>query len=161
METSRRSGRASDVQGELEGLTGDPAPGVPPPGEPMEPDDAEATATEPVDTEPDDAEDGDADERADFAGPPVDDALRRLEGRVNLLVERYDDLAGRYAAVVEDRRRTAERLARLGGDGTAPGELAERIDALKAENERLSTHARFLEERIQGLLARVRYVMEA
>lgn len=150
------------MQGELEGLTGDPAPGVPPPGEPMEPDDAEATATEPVETGPDDAEDGgDANERADFAGGPVDHALRGLEGRVNLLVERYDDLAGRYAAVVEDRRRTAERLARLGGDGTAPAELAERIDALEAENERLSTHARFLEERIQGLLARVRYVMEA
>lgn len=149
-----------DVQGELEGLMGDSAPGVPPPDPRPEP--GEPTGpVEPVGPEaPEPGEPGEGDEVvvAGDAGPAPDlrlgEALDRLEERVSLLVERYGEAA-------REARRASERLSRLEAGGADPVELEERIRGLEAENERLSRHAEFLEERIQGLMSRVRYVMEA
>ncbi|CAN5229513.1 hypothetical protein BH18GEM1_BH18GEM1_01000 [soil metagenome] len=79
--------------------------------------------------------------------------LDGLEERIKLLVERYEDLAEEYRALVEMR----ERLK-----GTPdPVALQERLRALEAEHERHSRHEAFLEEGIRDLLARIRYVVEA
>ena len=40
-------------------------------------------------------------------------------------------------------------------------ELEQRVRALEAENQKLERHSAFLEDRIRGLLSRVRYVIES
>ncbi len=82
-----------------------------------------------------------------------DPLLDGLEEKIKLLIERYQDLAEEYRALVEVR----ERLK-----GTPdPVALQERLRALEAERDRHSRHEAFLEERIRDLLARIRYVVEA
>lgn len=86
-------------------------------------------------------------------GARLRSSLDRLEERIKLLVARYEDLAERYQALTAVRDRI---------DGTVdPLVLDERMRALGAENERLSRHAAFLEQKIRELLSRVRYVVEA
>lgn len=90
-------------------------------------------------------------------GEVLADALDRLEASVTLLLDRQRDLAQRCAGA-EARKRDAERkLARLAGEGIDPGAIERRMGELEEENERLSRHAAHLEERIRGLLSRVRY----
>lgn len=86
-------------------------------------------------------------------GARLRSSLDRLEERIKLLVARYEDLAERYQALTAARNRI---------DGTLdPLVLDERMRALEKENERLSRHAAFLEQKIRELLSRVRYVVEA
>jgi hypothetical protein len=82
------------------------------------------------------------------------DALRAsldaLEENITLLLARHESLAAHAAD--EERRRS----------GTIdPIELERRVNTLQAEKERLERHSAFLEERIRGLLSRVRYVIES
>lgn len=90
-------------------------------------------------------------------GEVLGDALDRLEASVTLLLDRQRELAERVGGA-EARKRDAERkLARLAGEGIDPGAIERRIGELEEENERLSRHAAHLEERIRGLMSRVRY----
>lgn len=83
---------------------------------------------------------------------PLRASLDALEESVKLLVARHGEaVAARSAA--EQRSRT--------GKGLDPVALQERVQALEAEAERLQRHAAFLEDRIRGLLSRVRYVIES
>lgn len=142
------------IQGELEGLSGDPAPGVPPP-EPEPP--AEKETEEPE--EAGDSLDVDAPvpEEEEGIAAPVD----RLRAALVRLDEKVGGLLERHAAAIEENRRSAERLARLESSGVDPTELEARIDSLESENDQLRAHAAFLEERIRGMLDRVRYVVES
>lgn len=86
-------------------------------------------------------------------GARLRSSLDSLEERIKLLVARYEDLAERYRVITASR----DRL-----DGTLdPLALEERMQTLEAENDRLSRHAAFLEQKIRELLSRVRYVVEA
>ncbi|HET6363168.1 MAG TPA: hypothetical protein VFH11_14095 [Gemmatimonadota bacterium] len=84
------------------------------------------------------------------------DALRAsldaLEENITLLLARHESLAAARAADTE-RRRSQGALD--------PIELDKRVQALEADKERLERHSAFLEERIRGLLSRVRYVIES
>ena len=181
MTTRRRRGAEPAVQGELEmTMAGDPSVEVPAPmdgveesasspdlevptGAPNVETRVSAADTEPPEDDPppavepdDDAIDGDPAADARLA-----EALDGLDRRVTLMVERYEELAARHGRTLEERRADRAAMERLAGSGASPAELDGRIRALQAENDRLTRHAGFLEERIQGLLARVRYVMEA
>lgn len=151
-----------EIQGELEGLSGDPAPGVPPP----EPEPPDAGGTEPPaekeTEEPEEAGDSlDVDapvpEEEEGIAAPVD----RLRAALVRLDEKVGGLLERHAAAIEENRHSAERLARLESSGVDPTELEARIDSLESENDQLRAHAAFLEERIRGMLDRVRYVVES
>ena len=87
----------------------------------------------------------------DGKGP---DALRAsldaLEENITLLLARHESLAAHAAD--EERRRSG---------AIDPIELERRVNTLQAEKERLERHSAFLEERIRGLLSRVRYVIES
>lgn len=86
-------------------------------------------------------------------GPePLRDSLDRLEENVTLLLARHGELIAARAEA-DARRREGKSLD--------PIALRDRIHALEAERERLDRHAEFLEERIRGLLSRVRYVVES
>jgi len=87
-------------------------------------------------------------------------ALDTIDEKTKLLLARHTLLTERYVASVEAQREIEERLAHLTRDGVDPGALEERVQELEARNERLSRHAAYLETRIEGLLARVRYVLE-
>lgn len=152
-----------EIQGELEGLTGDPAPGVPPP-EPEPPD--AGGAEPPPEKEP--AKPEEAGDSLDADAPEPDDEeegiaapVDRLRAALVRLDEKVGGLLERHAAAMEENRRSAERLARLESSGADPTELEARIDSLESENDRLRAHAAFLEERIRGMLDRVRYVVES
>jgi len=125
--------------------SGDTAPeGDPPPAPEEAPGGAESAAGPPPGAEAD-------------PGEVLADALDRLEASVTLLLDRQRELAERCAGA-EARKRDAERkLARLAGEGLDPGAIERRMVELEEENERLSRHAAHLEERIRGLLSRVRY----
>jgi hypothetical protein len=69
-----------------------------------------------------------------------------------LLLARHESVTAAHAAE-EDRRRSQGTLD--------PIELGKRVRALEAEKERLERHSAFLEDRIRGLLSRVRYVIES
>jgi hypothetical protein len=83
------------------------------------------------------------------------DALRvsldALEENITLLLARHESLAAHAAD--EERRRSQGALD--------PIELDKRVRVLEADKERLERHSAFLEERIRGLLSRVRYVIES
>lgn len=86
-------------------------------------------------------------------GPePLRDSLDRLEENVTLLLARHGEL---IAARAEANAR------RLEGKSLDPVALRDRIHELEVERDRLDRHAAFLEERIRGLLSRVRYVVES
>lgn len=86
-------------------------------------------------------------------GPePLRDSLDRLEENVTLLLARHGELV---AARAEADARHRE------GKSLDPIALRDRIHELEAERDRLDRHAAFLEERIRGLLSRVRYVVES
>lgn len=86
------------------------------------------------------------------ASETLADSLDRLEENVTLLLARYgESVAARAAA---DARR-------LEGQSLDPIALRDRIGELEKERQRLDRHAAFLEERIRGLLSRVRYVVES
>ena len=89
--------------------------------------------------------------RAD-ASEPLRDSLDRLEENVTLLLARHGELV---AARAEADARHRE------GKSLDPIALRDRIHELEAERDRLDRHAAFLEERIRGLLSRVRYVVES
>ena len=84
------------------------------------------------------------------------DALRAsldaLEENITLLLARHESVVAAHAAD-EERRRSRGSLD--------PLELEESVRALKADKERLERHTAFLEDRIRGLLSRVRYVIES
>lgn len=79
------------------------------------------------------------------------DSLDRLEQNVTLLLARHGEILAARADA--DKRRAQGKLD--------PLELQDRVRALEAERERLDHHAAFLEDRIRGLLSRVRYVVES
>lgn len=79
-------------------------------------------------------------------------SLDALEENITLLLARHESVAAAHAADVE-RRRSQGALD--------PVELDERLRALETEKERLERHSAFLEDRIRGLLSRVRYVIES
>jgi hypothetical protein len=79
-------------------------------------------------------------------------SLDALEENITLLLARHESLAAAHAAD-EERRRTQ--------DAPDPVELEQRVRALEAENQKLERHSAFLEDRIRGLLSRVRYVIES
>jgi hypothetical protein len=87
-------------------------------------------------------------------------ALDTIDEKTKLLLARHTLLTERYVASVAAQREIEERLAHLTRDGVDPEALEERVQELEARNERLSRHAAYLETRIEGLLARVRYVLE-
>jgi chromosome segregation ATPase len=78
-------------------------------------------------------------------------SLDALEENITLLLARHESLAARAAD--EERRRSKGAID--------PIELEKRVTTLEADKERLERHSAFLEERIRGLLSRVRYVIES
>lgn len=88
----------------------------------------------------------------DGGADPLRASLDALEESVKLLVARHGEAVA--------ARSTAEQRSRT-GKGLDPVALQERVQALEAEAERLQRHAAFLEDRIRGLLSRVRYVIES
>lgn len=84
------------------------------------------------------------------------DALRAsldaLEENITLLLARHESLAAAHADD-EERRRSQGALD--------PVALDKRARALEEDKERLERHSAFLEDRIRGLLSRVRYVIES
>jgi hypothetical protein len=79
-------------------------------------------------------------------------SLDALEENITLLLARHESVAAAHAAD-EERRRSQGALD--------PVQLDERVRALETEKERLERHSAFLEDRIRGLLSRVRYVIES
>ncbi|MDX1622741.1 MAG: hypothetical protein R3199_02020 [Gemmatimonadota bacterium] len=154
-EGAKRDARADEpggMQGELEGLGGDPAPGVPPPStEPAEREESPDEAEPVTEGEPDEV---DSAER-------LRDALVVLEAKVGRLIESRAEIAERHRAAREEARRLAERLERLESPELDPVELESKVRGLERQNERLRAHAEALEERIESMLNRIRYVVEA
>lgn len=83
---------------------------------------------------------------------PLLASLDALEENVTLLLARHESLVSANAAS-EERRRSRDTLD--------PIELERRLRALESDTEKLERHAAFLEDRIRGLLSRVRYVIES
>jgi hypothetical protein len=79
-------------------------------------------------------------------------SLDTLEENITLLLARHEGVVAAHA-VSEERSRSAR--------GMDPIELQGRIRSLEEDRDRLESHAAFLEERIRGLLSRVRYVIES
>jgi hypothetical protein len=79
-------------------------------------------------------------------------SLDALEETITLLLARHERLAAAHA-VAEERSKSRDSLD--------PIELESRVKALEAKKERLERHAAFLEDRIRGLLSRMRYVIES
>ena len=79
-------------------------------------------------------------------------SLDTLEENIKLLLARHERLAAAHAAS-EELNRSRRALD--------PIELQSRIRTLEADRERLERHSVFLEDRIRGLLSRVRYVIES
>ncbi|HEY7470860.1 MAG TPA: hypothetical protein VIE68_00795 [Gemmatimonadota bacterium] len=79
-------------------------------------------------------------------------SLDTLEENITLLLARHEGLVAAHAAS-EERSRAGRALD--------PIELKDRLRTLEADHERLERHAALLEERIRGLLSRVRYVIES
>lgn len=79
-------------------------------------------------------------------------SLDALEETITLLIARHESLAAAHADD-EDRRRSQGALD--------PVALDKRARALEEDKERLERHSAFLEDRIRGLLSRVRYVIES
>jgi hypothetical protein len=88
-------------------------------------------------------------------------ALDTLDEKIKLLLARHTLLLERARSAVAARREAEERLVRLSADELDPALLEQRTRELEAENERLSRHAAYLEDRIVNLLTRVRYVVES
>lgn len=135
--------RDDEAQGALEGLLGE------------EVEDEEEAGTERVEPAPRPARSARRRVRPvkdDGGADPLRASLDALEETVKLLVARHEEaVAARSAA--EKRSRS--------GKGLDPVALQERVQALEAEADRLQRHAAFLEDRIRGLLSRVRYVIES
>lgn len=91
------------------------------------------------------------------AGETTDSGLRSaldtLEEKVKFLIARHGELAGRYAEAAAAQKAVEE--------GIDPHDLDERVNDLRDENDRLARHVEYLENRIQDLLTRVRYVIDA
>jgi len=83
---------------------------------------------------------------------PLCASLDTLEQNIKLLLARHEEAVTARSAA-EERSRSRE--------GLDPVELQERVRTLAAEADRLERHAAFLEDRIRGLLSRVRYVIES
>jgi hypothetical protein len=83
----------------------------------------------------------------------------RLRASLDALEESVKLLVARYGEAVEARA-TAEARSRKGA-ALDPVALLDHVEELETEVERLERHAAFLEDRIRGLLARVRYVIES
>lgn len=134
-----RNGQRDPVQGSLEGI--------------LPPDEAEAGEREAMDVaKPMKKRPSRARENAD--GKSADSlhaSLDALEENITLLLARQESLAAQAAD--EERRRSQGALD--------PVELDKRVRTLEAERVRLERHSAFLEERIRGLLSRVRYVIES
>ena len=88
-------------------------------------------------------------------------ALDTLDERLTFLLARYARLAERLSAAESARREAEERLQQVATGELDPIALEERTRQLASENERLARHASYLEERVESLLARVRYVVES
>ncbi len=86
--------------------------------------------------------------------------LDTMDERITLLLARHEQLAERYAEVAAARQEAEEQLSRFASGALDPRQLEERVRGLESENDRLSRHASYLEERVESLLARVRYVVE-
>jgi hypothetical protein len=128
----RRKARGNDeAQGTLEGLLGEEAA------------DEDGPEEKPDRARPVKAASGD---------DPLRASLDALEESVKLLVARHEESVSALAAA-EARSRSRE--------GLDPVALEERVKELETETERLERHASFLEDRIRGLLSRVRYVIES
>lgn len=89
------------------------------------------------------------------------EALDTLEGSVTLLLDRHEELVERCASAEETGAEARRKLARLAGEGLDPDALERKIRELEEDRDRLKRHSAHLEERIRGLLARVRYVVGA
>lgn len=87
-------------------------------------------------------------------------ALDTMDEKITLLLARHERLAQRFVAASKGRQEAEVEIARLASGELDPRQLEERTRALETENERLSRHVAYLEERIEGLLTRVRYVLE-
>lgn len=133
--------RGDDVQGTLEGLLGKEVG-----------DEDETNMVEPAPRPARSTRRRARPMKDDDGADPLRASLDALEESVNLLVARHGEaVAARSAA--EQRSRS--------GKGLDPVALQERVQALEAETEKLRRHAAFLEDRIRGLLSRVRYVIES
>jgi hypothetical protein len=141
---SGRSEQRGQVQGSLEGILPE-TPAAPQEDLQREPTDAGKSTMKKRTNRPRTSDEG--------TGP---DALRAsldaLEENITLLLARHESIAAAHADD-ERRRRTEGTLDAV--------ELDKRVRALEAEKERLERHAAFLEDRIRGLLSRVRYVIES
>ena len=87
-------------------------------------------------------------------------SLDTMDERIKLLLARHDDLAERCVAATEAQREAEQQLARFTSGELDPRQLETRTQDLETENERLARHVAYLEERIESLLMRVRYVVE-
>lgn len=87
-------------------------------------------------------------------------ALDTMDEKITLLLSRHALLTERYMAAVAAQREVEEQLERMTSGDVDPAALEERVRELETRNDRLTRHAEFLEGRVEGLLARVRYVLE-
>ena len=129
------------VQGSLEGIL--------PPEQPLTAEKESADASKsPMKKRPNRPRNSDDGKDADALRASLD----ALEENITLLLARHGSLAAAHATA-EERRRSQSVLD--------PIELDKRVQALEADKDRLERHSAFLEERIRGLLSRVRYVIES
>jgi uncharacterized protein involved in exopolysaccharide biosynthesis len=136
-----RSEQRDHMQGSLEGIL--------PPEQPVATEKGSTDASKPsVKKRPSRPRNSDDGKGADALRASLD----ALEENITLLLARHESLAAAYATD-EERRRSQGALD--------PIALDQRVRALEADKERLERHSAFLEERIRGLLSRVRYVIES
>ena len=136
-----RSEQRDLVQGSLEGIL----PLEEPEAAEKEPTDASRT---PMKKRPSRPRSGDDEKGADALRA----SLAALEENITLLLARHESVAAARAADEESRRSQG---------ALDPIELGKRVRDLETEKERLERHSAFLEDRIRGLLSRVRYVIES
>ena len=87
-------------------------------------------------------------------------ALDTMDEKITLLLTRHERLGERVVVAERARSEAESELARFASGELDPRQLEQRARDLETENERLSRHVAYLEERIEGLLTRVRYVLE-
>lgn len=149
-----RSVAGDPSQGSLDGLLPSDAPDDPPAktSRPEGPRRAPRRAGKPESARADEAARKNTGAAPARVAEPLRDSLDRLEQNVTFLLARHGEL---LAARADAEKRRVER------ESLDPLELRDRVQALEQERERLDRHAAFLEDRIRGLLSRVRYVVES
>ncbi len=142
-----RTGARDQTQGSLEGI-------LPPqnPGTDEEADDTVHEPAPPVKTGKKKPPRTSGNAERGVGPDPLVASLDVLEENVTLLLARHESLAAAHA-VAEKRSKSRDSLD--------PLELESRVKTLAADKDRLERHAAFLEDRIRGLLSRVRYVIES